>query len=73
MKTFKEIADQCERIAKLYAKGFGSTRMLERVESIFFSQQSVGLCFQFPFSSFLNLDSADLKLYFAWMKIRAEF
>lgn len=45
MKTFKEIADQCERIAKLYAKGFGSTRMLERVESIFFSRQNVGLCF----------------------------
>ena len=45
MKTFKQIAEQCERIAKLYAKGFGSTKMLERVENIFFSQQNVGLCF----------------------------
>ena len=28
MKTFRQIAAQCERIAKLYAKGFGTRKML---------------------------------------------
>lgn len=45
MKTFKQIAEQCERIAKLYAKGFGSTKMLERAENVFFSQPNVALSF----------------------------
>jgi len=45
MKTFEQIAEQCERISKLYLKGFGSTKMLERAENIFFSFQNVGLSF----------------------------
>lgn len=45
MKTFRQIADQCERIAKLYYKGFGSTKMLETAERIFFSQPKVNLSF----------------------------
>lgn len=45
MKTFKEIAEQCERIAKLYNKGFGTKKMLEKAESIFFSIPNVELCF----------------------------
>lgn len=45
MKTFKQIAEQCERISKLYCKGFGSTKMMEKVESIFFSQPKVSLSF----------------------------
>jgi hypothetical protein len=45
MKTFKQIADQCERISNLYLKGFGSTKMLDFAESIFFKKQNVGLSF----------------------------
>lgn len=45
MKTFKQIAEQCERIARLYDKGFGTKKMLETAENIFFSQRNVGLCF----------------------------
>ena len=45
MKTFKQIAAQCERIAKLYDKGFGTKKMLETAERIFFSQPNVGLSF----------------------------
>jgi hypothetical protein len=45
MKTFKQIAAQCERIAKLYEKGFGTEKMLERAERIFFAVPNVGLCF----------------------------
>lgn len=37
MKTFKQISDQCERIAKLYMKGFGTKKMYEKVEEIFFT------------------------------------
>ena len=44
-KNFKEIAAQCERIFSLYAKGFGTKKMLETAERIFFSQQRIGLCF----------------------------
>ncbi len=45
MKTFEQIASQCERIARLYAKGFGTKKMLETAERFFFSQQSIGLYF----------------------------
>lgn len=45
MKTFKQIADQCERIARLYEKGFGTKKMLEKAEKVFFSQPNVGLSF----------------------------
>ena len=45
VKTFKEICAQCERISKLYSKGFGTKTMLERAESIFFSVHNVSLCF----------------------------
>ena len=45
MKTFEQIASQCERIAKMYYKGFGTKKMLETAEKFFFSQQKVGLCF----------------------------
>lgn len=45
MKTFKQIAAQCERIASLYAKGYGTEKMLEKAERIFFSRQNIGLCF----------------------------
>jgi len=45
MKTFEQIAAQCERIAKLYAKGFGTKKMLERAETIFFSVPNVELMF----------------------------
>jgi hypothetical protein len=45
MKTFKQIAEQCERISKLYDKGFGTTKMLEKAESIFFSFPKVSLAF----------------------------
>lgn len=36
MKTFKQISEQCERIAKLYLRGYGTKRMYEKVEEIFF-------------------------------------
>ena len=45
MKTFKQIAEQCERIANLYEKGYGTKKMLETAERIFFSQHNVGLSF----------------------------
>jgi len=45
MKTFKQIAEQCERISRLYAKGFGTDKMLEKAESIFFSFPNVALSF----------------------------
>ena len=37
MKTFKEISAQCERIMSLYLKGYGTKKMIEKVEEIFFS------------------------------------
>ena len=45
MKTFKQICEQCERISRLYGKGFGTKKMLEKAESIFFSIPNVSLCF----------------------------
>lgn len=36
MKTIKQIYDQCERIATLSIKGYGTRRMIEKVEEIFF-------------------------------------
>lgn len=40
MKTFRQISAQCERIMSLYLKGFGSKKMIEKVEEIFFSAYS---------------------------------
>ena len=46
MKTFKQIADQIERIERLYYNfQCGTEKMLETAESFFTSQQNVGLCF----------------------------
>ena len=46
MKTFSQIAEQIERIYRLYYNfGCGSTKMLEKAEEFFFSQQNVGLSF----------------------------
>lgn len=45
MKTFKQIAQQCEHIASLYAKGFGTEKMLERAEKIFFAIPNVNVSF----------------------------
>lgn len=36
MKTYKQISAQCERIISLYLKGYGTKRMYEKVEGIFF-------------------------------------
>ena len=44
-KNFKEIAAQCERIFNLYLKGYGTEKMREKVESIFFSFGNVALNF----------------------------
>ena len=44
-KTFKQIAAQLERIYRLYYKGFGTQKMLDKAESFFFGIQNVGLCF----------------------------
>ena len=44
-KNFKEIAAQCERIFSLYAKGFGTKKMLERAENYFFGCGNVALNF----------------------------
>lgn len=40
-KTAKQIANQCERIMKLYLKGYGTKKMITRVEEIFFSTPQV--------------------------------
>lgn len=45
MKTFKEICAQCERISRLYTKGFGTEKMLEKAEMIFFSQPNLSMVF----------------------------
>lgn len=37
MKSFKQIFEQCERISNLYLKGFGTRKMIDKVERIFFS------------------------------------
>lgn len=36
MKTAKEIYAQCERIMSLFLKGYGSKKMIDKVEEIFF-------------------------------------
>lgn len=41
MKTAKQIASQCERIMRLYLAGYGTRKMIERVEEIFFSTPQV--------------------------------
>ena len=45
MKTFKQITDQIERIYKLYLKGFGTPKMMERAENFMARTPNVGLCF----------------------------
>ena len=35
-KTAKQIANQCERIMRLYLLGYGTRKMIERAEDIFF-------------------------------------
>ena len=40
-KTAKQIASQCERIMRLYLAGYGTKKMLERAEEIFFSTPEV--------------------------------
>ena len=44
-KSFNQVSDQLERIYKLYCKGFGTRKMLERAENFFFGIQNIGLCF----------------------------
>ena len=44
-KTFDQISAQLERVYKLYYKGFGTKKMLEKAESFFFGVQNIGLCF----------------------------
>lgn len=44
-KSFNQIAAQLERIYRLYYKGFGTQKMLDKAESFFFEIQNVGLCF----------------------------
>lgn len=40
-KTAKQIASQCERIMLLYLAGYGTKKMIKRVEEIFFSTPQV--------------------------------
>lgn len=35
-KTFKSVCIQCERIINLNLKGYGTQKMMEKVEEIFF-------------------------------------
>ncbi len=44
-KSFDQIAAQLERIYRLYYKGFGTQKMLDKAESFFYGIQNVGLCF----------------------------
>ena len=44
-KSFEKAADQLERIYKLYLKGFGTKKMLEKAERFMCENSSVGLCF----------------------------
>ena len=41
MKTFKQVSNQCERIMRLYLAGYGTAKMIERVESVFFNIPNV--------------------------------
>jgi hypothetical protein len=36
MKSYEKIAAQCERIMAMYLKGYGTQKMIEKVERIFF-------------------------------------
>ena len=44
-KTFKQCADQLERIYKLYLKGFGTGNLLAKAERFMYKTSNVGLCF----------------------------
>ena len=44
-KTFKQCADQLERIYKLYLKGFGTENLLAKAECFMCKTANVGLCF----------------------------
>ena len=44
-KTFKQCADQLERIYRLYLRGFGTKNLLERAERFMYKKINVGLCF----------------------------
>ena len=44
-KSFDQIAAQLERIYRLYYKGFGTQKMLDKAERLFFGIQDVGLWF----------------------------
>lgn len=43
MKTFKQISAQCERISRLYLQGFGTKKMIEKVEEIFFNAYKMSM------------------------------
>ena len=44
-KTFKQCADQLERIYRLYLRGFGTKNLLEKAERFMYETKNVGLCF----------------------------
>ena len=44
-KTFKQCADQLERIYRLYLNGFGTKNLLAKAESFMCEKRNVGLCF----------------------------
>ena len=70
MKTFKEISAQIERIERLYYNfGCGTRKMLETAERFFFSQQRIGLSFQFIQQEWI----VQPKTNFALINFGAEF
>ena len=44
-KTFKQCADQLERIYRLYLYGFGTKNLLSKAERFMCKTTNVGLCF----------------------------
>ena len=44
-KSFNQVAAQLERIYRLYYKGFGTKKLLEKAENFMFEIQNVGLYF----------------------------
>ena len=44
-KTFKQCADQLERIYRLYLHGFGTGNLLAKAERFMCKTTNVGLCF----------------------------
>ena len=44
-KTFKQCADQLERIYRLYMNGFGTKTLLAKAERFMCETNNVGLCF----------------------------